>query len=88
MSDVRAVTVDDSGEAVGHPTRVKGLVVAYEASGTLELRDGGASGELMFEFTAPASDDVTTISIPGDGIRFRTSVYAAVSDVTATVMYG
>ena len=87
--DVNAAALLDTGE-VDYPARLKGLVISYEAgTGVVELKDGGSSGELKFSFTAPSTTDgAVNIVIPGEGIRFETSIYASITDATVTVFYG
>jgi hypothetical protein len=86
--DVKAAERTTSGTAVATRTRVKGLVVSFATGGTVELKDGGASGTSRFKYTAPAAAGTTNIVIPGEGILFETDVYVTLSSATATVFYG
>ena len=88
QTDVKAVEITTSDTAFADATRVKGLVISYEGSGTVELIDGGASGTTRFSFTAPPVDGTVTVTMPGAGIRFTTDVYVDVNDATVTVFYG
>ena len=86
--DVKAAERTTSGTAFAGPTRVKSMVVSFASGGTVELLDGGSGGVSRFSYTAPAVAGTTTVLIPGEGIRFNTDVYVALSDATATIFYG
>ena len=86
--DVKAAERLTSGTAVATRARVKGLVVSFATGGTVELKDGGASGTSRFKYTAPAAAGTTNIVIPGEGILFETDVYVTLTSATATVFYG
>lgn len=86
--DVNASALLDS-QQINYPARLKGLVISYTAGAGVEFKDGGISGATKFSFTAPASTDgAINIVIPGEGIRFDTSIYASISGATVTVFYG
>jgi len=86
--DVKAMALAD-GDDVGGPVRLKGAVISYEATGTIQLTDG-VGGAVVFEFTAPSTTDgVVNVIIPGEGIRCFTNLYAEdVTSATITVFYG
>jgi len=86
--DVKAAERTTSGSAFGAPARVKGIVVSFATGGTVELKDGGSGGVSRFKYTAPAAAGTTNILIPGEGILFRTDIYVALTNATATVFYG
>jgi hypothetical protein len=86
--DVKAAERTTSGTAYADRTRVKGIVVSFATGGTVELKDGGASGTSRFKYTAPAAAGTTNILIPGEGILFETDVYVTLTSATATVFYG
>lgn len=86
--DVKAVERTTSGTAYADATRVKGMIVSFASGGTVELKDGGASGTSRFKYTAPAASGTQNILIPGEGIRFSTDVYVAVTNATVTVFHG
>ena len=89
QTDVKASTLANTG-SIGIATRLKGLVISYTAgTGSVVLKDGGSSGTTRFSFTAPATTNgAINIIIPGEGIRFDTSIYGAITDATVTVFYG
>ena len=88
QTDVQSAEVTTSASAYGAPTRVKGLLISFATGGTVELKDGGSSGVSRFKYTAPAAAGTVNVLIPGEGIKFDTSVYVALSSATATVFYG
>jgi hypothetical protein len=87
--DVNAAALLDTN-SIAYPARLKGLVISYTAgTGSVILKDGGSSGTVKFSFTAPATTNgAINIVIPGEGIRFATSIYASVTGATVTVFYG
>mgnify|MGYP003346880145 FL=1 len=89
QTDVKASTLANTG-SIGYATRLKGLVISYTAgTGSVVLKDGGSGGTTRFSFTAPATTNgAINIIIPGEGIRFATSVYASITGATVTVFYG
>ena len=89
QTDVKAATLANTG-SIGIATRLKGLVISYTAgTGSVVLKDGGSGGTTRFSFTAPATTNgAINVIIPGEGIRFDTSIYGAITDATVTVFYG
>lgn len=87
--DVNAAALTDTG-SIAYPARLKGLVISYTAgTGSVVLKDGGSGGTTKFSFTAPATTNgAINIVIPGEGIRFVTSIYASITGATVTVFYG
>ena len=89
QTDVKAKSLALSGSIFGSRTRVKGLVITPGASaGSVELKDGGASGTSMFIINTIANGQVESILIPGEGVLFSTDVYATLTNATVTVFYG
>lgn len=91
--DVKAVHTNASASIVGAPTRVKGFSICATASqaGTLLLKDGGSSGTTLLEVDIPANSNPNSfyMLVPGEGIRFSTSVYATLTNIASvTVFYG
>lgn len=86
--DVKAVEVTTSGSALAYGARVKGLTLSFASGGTISLKDGGSSGTVKFSYTAPAAAGSVHILLPGEGILFNTSIYAALSSATVTIYYG
>jgi hypothetical protein len=75
-TDVFAVRVAGvvGGSIYGSPARVRGLFFTGTGAGTIELRDGGATGpvKLLLDTVAGTGD----IIIPAGGIRFSQSIWA------------
>lgn len=89
QTDVKAKSLAVSGSIFGDRTRVKGLVITPGASaGSVELKDGGASGTSVFTIVTIANGQVESILIPGEGVLFSTNVYATLTNATVTVFYG
>ncbi len=88
QTDVKAVEVTATGTAYAAPTRVKAVTVSYDESGTVVLKDGGASGTTLFSFTAPAVKGSQHILLPGEGIKFTTDVHATLTTASIVVCYG
>lgn len=89
QTDVKAVQVTSTNTAYAAPTRVKGITISYDATGTVVLKDGGSSGTTRFSFTAPgAVDGAVHVLVPGEGIKFETDVHATLSGATIVVYYG
>lgn len=88
QTDVKAVQVTSTASAFGAPTRVKGITISYATGGTVVLKDGGAGGTTRYSFTAPAAAGSINVLLPGEGIKFDTSVYATLTDATVVIYYG
>ena len=88
QTDVKAAQVTSSDTAYAGPTRVKSVTISYASGGTVILKDGGSSGITRFSFTAPATNGTEHVLLPGEGIKFDASVYAALSSATIVVCYG
>ena len=93
QTDVKAGYVDAAGAVFAGPARVKGVYVyAGSGAGVLELSDGGATGSVLIKLATPASSTANPlfIPVPGEGVNFKTSIYAkTMTNVAAiTVFYG
>lgn len=90
QTDVKAASNTASATFYAGPTRVRGIVVTSGASaGTLVVKDGGSSGTTKLTINTPAAAGIQNVLIPGEGVRFDTNVYVALTNVTAaTVFYG
>ena len=90
QTDVKAASNTASATFYAGPTRVKGIVVTTGASaGTLVVSDGGSGGTARITINTPAVAGIQNVLIPGEGVRFDTDVYVALTNVTAaTVFYG
>lgn len=92
QTDVKAKSLTASGSIFGGPARVKGIVVTCgSTASSLTLKDGGSSGTTVMTITTPAAAGIQNILIPGEGVKFNTSIYATFADANVaatTVFYG
>mgnify|MGYP003324027776 FL=1 len=95
QTDVKSTYLTAAGSVFGGPTRVRGFVCSGKAStaATFEIRDGGATGTIVFQYSIPSNANMNSFSIqfPGDGIRCSTDAYVtfSVGSVTClSVFYG
>ena len=82
--------LDQAGNEIGR-CRVKALLIVPSATaGTVELRDGGETGDVKMTINTVASaTQPTYMLLPGEGVLFSTDVYAVPDNVTsAMVFYG
>ena len=88
QTDVKAIERTTTGTAYAAPARVKGVLISFATGGTVAIRDGGASGTVVFQYTAPAAAGTVNVLLPGEGILCRTDIHVTLSSATATVFYG
>jgi hypothetical protein len=82
-SDIQAVTVSSTAQAVQGRTRLQGLIyVSTTTSADLTFRDGGSNGTVRLKLKSPASAGSNDIIIPDDGILFRDGIHITVSNST------
>ena len=82
-----------SGTLLNAPTRLKGICFLGDGTaGDMEFRDGGVNGPTRLDFNIPAnSNNVVNIQIPGEGIKFNTSIYVVMPSAggsSVTIFYG
>jgi hypothetical protein len=71
--------------------RVKAIyIVPSGTAGSVVLTDGGSSGSTRMTINTVASaSQPTYLLMPGEGVLFRTNVYATLTNVgSATIFYG
>jgi hypothetical protein len=90
QTDVKNVHRNSSGLLVEGRTRVKGMVLTSTGTGagTILVKDGGSSGTTMIEIDVPATAAFHSVTIPGEGILFKTNAYATLTNCYASVFYG
>ena len=94
QTDVKSAHASVAGTMFNGSTRLKGLIICPAAStaATVQFKDGGASGNILLEIdiASNTNPNTYTFDIPGEGIKFSTSLYLALSaSVTGvTVFYG
>ena len=95
QTDVKSTYLTAAGSVFGGPTRVRGFVCCGKAStaATFEIRDGGATGTIVFQYSIPSNANMNSFSIqfPAEGIHCSTNAYVtfSVGSVTClSVFYG
>jgi hypothetical protein len=93
QTDVKSTHLNASGSVFSGRTRVKGFSICATAStaGTLLLKDGGSGGTTLLEVDIPSNSNPNSFYtlVPGEGILFKTNVYAALTGIASvTVYYG
>jgi hypothetical protein len=94
QTDVKSAHLSAAGTLFNGPTRLKGLIICPAAStaATVQFKDGGSSGRVLLEIdiASNTNPNTYTFDIPGEGIKFDTTLYLALSaSVTGiTVFYG
>ena len=84
---IKTARVAASGEVVGQRGRALGMYVMQSGSaGSVELKDGGASGASLGIWNTMASAEPINIPFPGS-IKFDTDLYAVLTNVTSIVVY-
>ena len=90
--DVLSTHLNTSGVVSATRNRLKGFsVVGSGTTGTVQFKDGGASGTILCEVDVPGNTNVNSfyIMIPGEGILFGTSIYATITNLgSVTAFYG
>lgn len=88
--DVKNAHLNASGSLVAYPVRIKGMVITSTGGspGSVLLKDGGTGGTTLLEVDVPATAAFHNVIIPGEGIRFTTDVYAALTNCYISVFYG
>ncbi len=82
MTDVKSKHLNASGSVFAGPGRLAGFtLVGGATTGTVQFRDGGASGTVLCEVDVPGNTNVNSfyVLVPGTGIRFFTNIYATFS---------
>jgi hypothetical protein len=88
QTDVKSAQTTTTGSVYAAPARLKGALVSFASGGTVVYRDGGASGTIVFSFTAPAAAGAVNVEIPGEGILCRTNIHVTLANATVVTFYG
>lgn len=87
QTDVKSAYVSATATAFAGRTRLKGIVVTPgSTAGTVVVRDGGASGTVVFSTTTLASGTPFAVSIPGEGVLCYTDIHVTVTGTATTAM--
>jgi len=57
-------------------------------AGSVLLKDGGSGGTTQIEVDVPATAAFHTVYIPGEGVLFKTNVYATLTNCYVSIFYG
>jgi hypothetical protein len=94
QTDVKSAHASAAATLFNGPTRLKGLIIcpAVSTAATLQFKDGGSSGTVLLEIdiASNTNPNTYTFDIPGEGIRFTSTLYLALSAAVTgvTVFYG
>jgi len=93
QTDVKSTHRNSSGSIYAGRARIKGFSICAVASstGTLLLKNGGASGTTMIEIDIPSNSNPNSfyVSVPGEGVLCSTDIYATLTNIASvTVFYG
>jgi len=86
-SDIQAKYITATGTVASGPRRLVALHYHSAGStGSVVLRDGGASGTSVFslDFHATSTGDLT---IPEEGVKFGTDIHATLTNVTSMTFF-
>jgi len=90
QTDVMAKSVTTSSTVYDGRARLRGVVVIPgSANGSIEFKDGGASGTSIMLIPTIANGEPFNVLIPAEGVLFESNVYLALSgaNTAATVFY-
>ena len=88
QTDVKAVSLAASGAATTFRARLRGCIIEPGTSaGSVEFKDGGASGPSKFTVNTVANGEPFNCLIPAEGVLFQTDVYATLTNAKVTVFY-
>ena len=86
-SDIQAKYITATGTVASGPRRLVALHYHSAGStGSVVVRDGGASGTNLFslDFYATSTGDLT---IPEEGVKFNTDIHATLTNVTSMTFF-
>ena len=88
LTNVFAVHANGTGSMYAGPTNLGGYQIKPGGTaGTIELRDGGSSCTLLLELDITVNTAVIATLLPGNGIRFTTSIYAVLPSSAAITIF-
>ena len=83
QNDVRSTYLTAAGTVFAGPARVRGFICsgAPSVAATFEIRDGSATGTVMFKYSIPSNPNINSINalFPDDGIRCPNGAYLTIS---------
>lgn len=88
LTNVFAVHANATGSIYAGATNLGGYQIKPGGTaGTIELRDGGSSGTLLLELDITTNTAIISTLIPGNGIRFNTSIYVVLPTSAAITIF-
>jgi len=88
LTNVFAAHANATGTIYDGATNLGGYQIKPGGTaGTIELRDGGSSGTLLLELDITVNTAVIATLLPGNGIRFTTSIYAVLPASAAITIF-
>ena len=95
QTDVKSAHLSAAGSYYADRTRLRGMIITPKATtaATFEIRDGSASGAVLYTMDIPSLGTPNSfyILVPGEGILANTGLYLTLSvgSVTGiTIFYG
>jgi hypothetical protein len=86
-SDVKATYLTASGAVTSGPARL--CTIHYHgagSTGSVAFKDGGAAGPTLFTVDVH-SNNTGQLNIPDEGVRFGTSIYAVLNNITSLTSF-
>jgi len=89
QTDVRAISLAESGAVTDARTRVRSMVIEPGTSaGSVVIKNGGSGGITLFTINTTANGETFNVLIPEQGVLCTDSAYAELTNAKATVFYG
>ena len=89
LTNVFSAHADATGSIYAGATNLAGYqALSGGTAGEVIFRDGGASGTILMKFNIPANTNNPFANIlPGNGIRFNTSIYVTLPTGAAVTIF-
>lgn len=88
MSDLQSTYRNTDGYIFTGRTRVKAIYVSPDAGvGQVVIKDGGSGGTVLYKIDVPAGSSAIYMSLPEDGILFKSGAYADLTDVISATFF-
>ena len=88
LTNVFSAHANGTGSIYAGATNLGGYQIKPGGTaGTIELRDGGSSGTLLLELDITVNTAVIATLLPGNGIRFNTSIYVVLPTSAAITIF-
>jgi hypothetical protein len=88
LTNVFALHANSTSAIYAGPTNLGGYQIKPGGTaGTVEIRDGGSSGTLLLELDITTNTAIIATLLPGNGIRFTTSIYVVLPTSAAITLF-